>query len=409
MNFRRTLGTMICVASLLGVSAGHVLASDGAGCVGETSFGHSKLPNMNLAMVEDPEEGTIIVDGKAFSVLQNCKGENWKFVAEEHTLYLENYDGLYIDMGKQEEAKIVLTGSNRASSNMKSPAILADGNLTIEGEGDLTLQVTACHSAIYVRNGKLTIQDTTLKAEVTGDVRDADDLIMADKSVILSHAEVTLNDEIACGGAAIGSRQLNISITNGTHLSISSKEKALATFFGKVSIDGADTSVEITSEENAVYAKEGFILEGGASFAAKTTGELTTAVYCPEGEIQVNASELKVDAVRTAMAGVEITTSGAYITEPQEGVKQEVSSLMTIVVDGEVTGSLHIVPGVAPTATPTPTPSPTPSPVPTVAEEVKQLDQPSITPRMLLGAGLILTGLAVVAVVLIMRIRGRNE
>lgn len=411
MKFHRTIASAICVLSILGVSVGNALATTAEMPAVKTFSNMNDRHAMTYSMLPDPEEGTIIVDGKAFSVLQNGKGENWKFVAKEHTLYLDGYDGLYIDMGKQPESKIVVTGTNHVSSNMKSPAILAEGDLTIEGEGELDATVTACHSAIYVRAGQLTIQDTTLYVKGSGEIADGDDLVMADKSVKISHASVTVNDEIDSAGAAIGSRQLNIKITDGSTVSIHSKEKALATFYGNVTIDGANTSVKIDSDDNAVYAKEGFTLEQGAFFSATTSGTLTTALYCPEGEIQVRGSELKIESSRTAMAGTRIVTENAYISEPAEALTKEVSSLITVVVDGEVVSTLHVMPGVAPTSTPTPTPSPTPSPTPapTVAGGNEPLDQQSITPRMIFGAGLIVVSLAVVAIVIVSRIRGQRE
>ena len=150
-------------------------------------------------------------------------------------------------------------------------------------------------------------------------------------------------------------------------------------------------TASVMKDSRTGYAKEGFTLEQGAFFSATTSGTLTTALYCPEGEIQVRGSELKIESSRTAMAGTRIVTENAYISEPAEALTKEVSSLITVVVDGEVVSTLHVTPGVAPTSTPTPTPSPTPSPTPapTVAGGNEPLDQQSITPRMIFGAGLI--------------------
>lgn len=403
MRFFRKLTSVGSAVLVLGFMVGTAYADEAPRETFHRSGGVVSMKMLDPETEED--ERNIVIDGKAFSVLHDCKGENWKFDADEHTLYLDGYNGLYIDLGQQEDVKVVLTGSNRASSNLNMPALLADGNLTIEGEGELTLDVSACRSAVYARGGNLTIQDTTLTVKGSGDAEDATSLIMADQDVTISHARVKVSDAIGGPGSSIGSLQSDVIITNGADVNVNSTAKALAATAGEITINGAETSVEILAEDSAIYAKKGITLEDGAYLSAKSSKEETTAVYCPEGEIRITASEMVIESPRTAIAGQKIIIGGAYISEPVDSLTQVVSSLVTVVTNGEVVGRVHFLPGTAPTPTPTMTPTPTPSPIPTVVSDSSYADSPRITTRTIIGAGFILTGFVVIIVLLVSRIR----
>lgn len=403
MRTRRTLASVICTVSILGTLAGNVCAANL-----RNPNEKGRVGTAPLCSLRDPEEGTIIVDGKAFSVYQNCKGENWKFVASEHTLYLDGYNGMYIDLGPLEEAKIVLTGANFATSGLNAPALLVDGDLTIEGEGHLTLEVSACHNALYARGGALTISNTSLTIKGSGEFQDVSYLVMADQALTITHSEISIKDEINGQGGSIGSLTGDVQIDEGTKLAIFSTAKALSAPKGKILISGAGTSVELNTGDSALYAKKGITVEDRAEVLAQSSGENQTAVYAPEGDIRVDNAEMRIESPRTAIAGQKLVLSDAYICEPSEALTQVVSSLVTVVVDDTVAPVLHILPGVAPTPTPAPTNTPTPTPAPVITEAPEEIDDRIVTPRMVLGACLIVAGLAAIVILLVSKIRGFN-
>lgn len=138
-------------------------------------------------------------------------------------------------------------------------------------------------------------------------------------------------------------------------------------------------------------------------------GEEATAIYCPEGDIHVTSSELSVDAEKTALAGKYIILKDAYISEPEDGMVREISSMCTISADGKVASDVHVLSGEKPTPTPTPSPTPvtlTPTNTPVPDPENGGF---SVTPKMIVGAGLLLVGVVVIVVILVSRSRERNQ
>ena len=199
-----------------------------------------------------PEEGTIIIDGKTFTVNRDCKGDNWHYEAKEHTLFLEGYEGLYIDLGPQEEGVAVnLSGSNKITSNVAIPALMADGDLTISGEGTLELDVSACHCAVYAKNSALTIRDTSVTVKGNGEVSDAAYILMADSGLSISNSKIEIADEVKGQGGAIGTLTGDLTVNNST-LVVSSTAKALASLEGQVLVSGG--SAVLSSAENSIYA-----------------------------------------------------------------------------------------------------------------------------------------------------------
>ena len=350
-----------------------------------------------------PEEGTIIIDGKTFTVNRDCKGDNWHYEAKEHTLFLEGYEGLYIDLGPQEEGVAVnLSGSNKITSNVAIPALMADGDLTISGEGTLELDVSACHCAVYAKNSVLTIRDTSVTVKGSGEVSDAAYILMADSDLSISNSKIEIADEVKGQGGAIGTLTGDLTVNNST-LVVSSTAKALASLEGQVLVSGG--SALLSSAENAIYAKGGCTIEGAAKVEVVCTGEDTTAVYCPEGDIHVTSSELTVDAEKTALAGKYVILNDAYIAGPEEGTIREISSMCTIYVDGNVAPDVQILSGEKPTPTPTPSPTPVPTPTNTPVPASESGSGFSVTPKMIVGAGLLLVGIVVIVVILVSRNR----
>ena len=164
-------------------------------------------------------------------------------------------------------------------------------------------------------------------------------------------------------------------------------------------------SALLSSAENAIYAKGGCTIEGTAKVEVVCTGEDTTAVYCPEGDIHVTSSELTVDAEKTALAGKYVILNDAYIAGPEEGTIREISSMCTIYVDGNVAPDVQILSGEKPTPTPTPSPTPVPTPTNTPVPESESGSGFSVTPKMIVGAGLLLVGIVVIVVILVSRNR----
>lgn len=354
-----------------------------------------------------PEEGTIIIDGKTFTVNRDCKGDNWHYEAKEHTLFLEGYAGLYIDLGPQEEGVTVsLSGNNRITSNVAVPALMADGDLLITGEGSLELEVSACHSAVYAKNSALSIQDTTVTVKGNGEVSEAAYILMADTGMTISGSKVEIKDEVQGQGGAVGTLAGDL-IIQDSGLTVSSAAKALASLEGQVSISGGN--VVLSSAESAIYAKGGCAISDAAKVEVTCTSEETTAVYCPEGDIHVTSSSLSVDAEKTALAGKYVILNDAYIAVPEEGMVKEISSMCTISVEGNVAADVQILSGEKPTPTPTPSPTPLPTPTNTPVPTPESTSGFSVTPKMLVGAGLLLVGVVVIVVILVSRAKERRE
>lgn len=354
-----------------------------------------------------PEEGTIIIDGKTFTVNRDCKGDNWHYEAEEHTLFLEGYEGLYIDLGPQEEGVFVnLSGSNKITSNVDIPALMADGDLTISGDGTLELEVSACHCAVYAKGASLSISGASVTVKGSGEVPEAAYMLMADSGLSISDSKIGIKDEVEGQGGAVGTISGDLEI-KGSEMDISSSAKALAALRGQVRISGG--SAVLSSSENTIYAKNGCVIEESAKMDVICKGEEATAIYCPEGDIHVTSSELSVDAEKTALAGKYIILKDAYISEPEDGMVREISSMCTISADGKVASDVHVLSGEKPTPTPTPSPTPvtlTPTNTPVPDSENGGF---SVTPKMIVGAGLLLVGVVVIVVILVSRSRERNQ
>ena len=316
------------------------------------------------------DAGTIVVDGKTFSSAKNCKGDNWKYDAKSHTLSLDGYTGMYIDLSQQENAVIELSGENKVTSNVEAPAIQVEGNLTIQGEGSLKLEVTACHSAVYAKGGDLTVDHCMLSVSGHGDVADSAYLLMADKNVTLSGVHASLGDEINGAGGAVGSLGGNILVN--------------------------------------VYGKTGITISGAENVRAESNKPESTAVYCPEGTIKITDTPVDIASEGAAMAGKNIEISGGYISDPFDAEVKEVSGMISIVLGTNVVKDLHILTGVKPTNTPTPSPTPTPVPTATPTPAPSEGGGFQITSRMMIGGGMVVIALAVIAVLIISKMKSRE-
>ena len=354
------------------------------------------------------DAGTIVVDGKTFSSAKNCKGDNWKYDAKSHTLSLDGYTGMYIDLSQQENAVIELSGENKVTSNVEAPAIQVEGNLTIQGEGSLKLEVTACHSAVYAKGGDLTVDHCKLSVSGHGDVADSAYLLMADKNVTLSGVHASLGDEINGAGGAVGSLGGNILVNDGTIMTIFSRSKALTSIEGEVRIEGAATSAELFATESALYGKTGITISGAENVRAESNKPESTAVYCPEGTIKITDTPVDIASEGAAMAGKNIEISGGYISDPFDAEVKEVSGMISIVLGTNVVKDLHILTGVKPTNTPTPSPTPTPVPTATPTPAPSEGGGFQITSRMMIGGGMVVIALAVIAVLIISKMKSRE-
>ncbi|MBR5040949.1 MAG: hypothetical protein IKX68_07500 [Clostridiales bacterium] len=354
------------------------------------------------------EADTIIVDGKTFNSTRNCKGDNWKYNAGSHTLSLNGYNGMYIDLGTQESVVIELSGENNVVSHVASPAILVEGDLLITGEGSLSLDVDACHSAVCAQGGSLTIENTTVSVTGNGVVSDSGYLLMADKTVSMTGTRLSIVDEISGSGGAIGSMSGDILVNEGCTLTVFSSTKGIAAISGKVSIRGEGTEAEILATENSVYAKSGISVEEPARLRAESKNAVTS-VYCPEGNIVFNSVVVDISSESAAMAAKSIQMNNCYINDPFDCLISEVSELQTVTLYDEVWGEVHIIKGIAPTPTPSPTPTPTPIPSPTTEPEEFGNTSRGITPRMIIGGVLVVAALSIFAVILVKEFRSRSR
>ena len=351
------------------------------------------VPQRALQASQNRDAGSIVVDGKTFSSARNCKGENWKYDAKSHTLSLNGYDGMYIDLSQQENAVIELSGANKVVSNVEAPAIQVDGPLTIQGEGTLDLEVTACRSALYAKNGDLTIGSSVITVSSTGNVPGSGYLLMADGNVNISGTTLTIKDEIIGSGGAIGANGGDIMINGGTVLSVDSSAKALTSLHGCVHIEGAGTTATLTSQESAIYAASEVFIADGAVVSATSLKQEYTAIYCPEGAVEIHSVEMDIHSQAAAVAGKSIELDGGYVADPLGAEATEVSGMVTFTYENKVAGEVKIKTGAAPTPTPTPVPENTGF---------------QITPRMVVGGGLIIVALVVIAVLIVGKIRSRD-
>ncbi len=354
------------------------------------------------------EAGTISIDGRTFASSQNEKGETWQYEAKTHTLTLSGYDGMYIDFSALEDAVIEVTGTNKVTSNLNFPAILVNGPLTITGEGSLELVVSACHTAVYAQNGDLSIENTKIILQASGETADAGYLLMADGSVNITGANIRGADEVKSPGGVVGARAGDVIVDAGTEISVFSASKLISAPEGSVTIRGEGTSAELWASDSAIYGKNNITIEGPAYVHAESKDADNTAIFCPEGSILIRSAEVDIVSSGAAMAGKKIELTDAYVSDPLEAKSREVSSMMTMTTDEGVLSEVHIAKGIAPTPTPTPTPSPTPTPLPTPTPVPPETEGFVLTTRMIIGGVLVIVALVAVAVILIGKIRGRE-
>ena len=108
------------------------------------------------------------------------------------------------------------------------------------------------------------------------------------------------------------------------------------------------------------------------------------------------------------MAGKNIEISGGYISDPFDAEVKEVSGMISIVLGTNVVKDLHILTGVKPTNTPTPSPTPTPVPTATPTPAPSEGGGFQITSRMMIGGGMVVIALAVIAVLIISKMKSRE-
>lgn len=382
-NKKRHLLTALVMASIFAISSVPVLAKDNK---------------------------TIVVDGKVFAATRDCKGDNWKFDSETHTLFLEGYDGMYIDLGTQEQAVINLTGENKVVSNIDAPAILVAGSLTIEGEGSLSLSSSACHAALYAQGGELSISRASLTIEGTGATENTEYLLMSDGPMKLESTDLTIHDKIANSGGSIGNTAGDITITD-TKINIDSLSRALVSLDGSVLVSGENSVISITSSESSIYGKKGLRFDSGCQIQASSSSTESTAIFAPEGDISIHSSNLKIHSGKTAIAGQYLFLTDAYLADPFDGEIREISSMQTVKFEDQVCADAEIRSGVKPTPTPTSTPTPTPvPPTPTPAPDNSFADffNSNFTTRTFIGGLLIIASAVLVIVLIISKIRSNR-
>ncbi len=355
---------------------------------------------------------TIIVDGKVFAVSRDCKGDNWKFDSETHTLSLDGYDGLYIDLGTQEEATIQLSGDNKVASNLESPAIHVSGSLKIEGEGSLSLTTSACHAALYAQGGSLSLSQTTVTVEGTGATENTEYLVMSDGPLSVQSSALTIHDKVASTGGAIGNTSGDLMIED-SKITVDSLSRALVAMDGNIRITGADSVLDLSASESVIYGTKNIQIENGSKVSVHSSGMDHTAVFAPEGEISILSSELAIRAGKTAIASKELSLYDAYLAEPFDGAIEEVSSMQTVRFEKQVCSEVSIRPGPRPTATPTPTPTPTPvpaTPTPTPGSEPGFLDfiDSEFSSRTIIGGLLVAVSAIIIIVMIVSKVRNRR-
>lgn len=391
-------------AAIWAVSVCMVWAS-GAMCPGAFAAGKALAAP---AVSEMRDNNSIIVDGKVFAATQNCEGENWKFDASTRTLSLNGYNGNYIDLGTQESVTVEVSGSNLIESYVDAPALMVSGDMTITGDGDLTLETYGGHAALHSQEGSITVSGVAVIIQSKIDTESTDYLISAPGAITFSGRAVQIYDTVVSMGGAIGTTS-DITISDGTYVNIETNAKGIAATEGAVYIDGSETSVSISSVDQSIYAKNGLSITGGVTLNVHSLMEAGTAVFSPNGDIRIESSDVHIECQKTALAGQYIILSDAYLANPLDGAIREVSSMKTILVGEEVASVVEILRGTAPEPTPTLSPTTRPiTPVPTKAPSDDFLAA-TVTWRRILGAALLVLGLGTVIVIVVRKVREKNR
>jgi len=357
------------------------------------------------------ENKTIVVDGEVFAASRDCKGEGWAYDSENRVLSLDGYNGMYIDLGTQENVVVEVSGTNKAVSAIEAPAIRVSGSLTVKGQGKLELAASACHAALYAQGGELSISETDISVEGTGATQNTEYLVMADGPIKIESSTINIQDKVETSGGAIGNTTGNISITD-SKITIDSSGKALVSIDGSVTVSGSSSELVLTSRETAIYGKKGIRLDMNSKTTASSKDTEGTTVFSPEGDIEINSADVKITSGKTAIAGRYIFLTGAYLADPFDGEINEVSSMQTVCFENAVCGNVQFLSGPRPTATPTPTPTPippTPTPTPSPETGIGDFFDSIFTPRMFIGGLLVVAGFVVIMILIISKIRNRNN
>ena len=394
------------VGKRIAAIAASIVIASGVGLLVPDIFIYSKALSASSDMI--PRDGnSIIVDGQVFSTTRNASGDTWSFDAETKTLSLSGYEGMYIDLGAQEEVTVEVSGVNKVTSNLETPAVIADGDVHVVGDGELMLYTSVCHSALCSRYGNLTITDTSVSISATGDNENTEYLISSAGSIEILNSTITIDDQAGANGGAIGAPE-DILIGENASVDIGTNAMGIASAEGSLHVDGENTRISIVSSNQSIYAKSGFEMTGGAVVNVVCSIEAGTAVFSPNGSVRVESSDLSVECGKTAVAGKFIVLADAYLATPLDGEISEVSSMKTIVIGDAVAGTVEILRGQAPTPTPSPTPTRRPvTPVPTKVNS--DFLSPVVTSRMIAGAGLVVLSLITVAVIIIRKVRSRDR
>lgn len=204
-------------------------------------------------------------DGKQITasdgVFDVTDSEGWKFDSNTQTLTLnganfETNGNPSIIMPRKASTKIVLVGESFISNSNTCAIDMANGTLTIEGDGTLTANTSEVCIAAY---GGLIINGGTLN--VTSSNNDA--IYTGDQDVVISSGTITLD---AANGNAIFTDG-SIAISGGT-ISTNSKWCGFNAKGAGITISGGTIDAE-SSDDNAIFTTGTLEISGQANVTAK--------------------------------------------------------------------------------------------------------------------------------------------
>ncbi|MGN0155827.1 MAG: hypothetical protein ACI39N_01140 [Lachnospiraceae bacterium] len=159
-----TTGMLSVDTNTLGTADYYCVAS----CETEGGDPYSKTGN-TVTVAVCPEERTLRtsdLDVNGFTTDQSSETEGWSWNQETKTLTLDNFISIgRIYMPAESTIRLIKDSENLIFPRTANQAIYGRGNLTITGEGCLTLQLRSSnqYGVETNTNGTLTLKDTTLK------------------------------------------------------------------------------------------------------------------------------------------------------------------------------------------------------------------------------------------------------
>ena len=287
--------------------------------IGDIALGNGKyLDTLGNVSDQKPEGG--------YAYYANGVLELNNFVYEgEGMLYREYTDGYqwYVGIYASKDVTIVLKGENRlnVSENDDCDGILAEGNLTLSGDG--SLEILGGHDGIYLVDGELTVGDNV---EVTIEAGDDGIYVSSGNMTLDGDAKLSIlaNDDgidLNIGSLTVNSGEIyiesndhgfdvegNVTVKDGI-IEITAGDDGF-NVENDILIDGGEIIIE--AEDYGFDSDDGNITINGGMIDIKVHEEDGINAY---GDITVTGGEIIIDAYYSGILTYEgkLTVSGGVI------------------------------------------------------------------------------------------------